>query len=276
MNSIVTTLNSLAGHYEGEGANHDGQSFMGRLWLRPAVHGQGLSLHFSATGRDGMLYHEEQSLIALNLNEKLCLWNLNTNMPGLVEHNYIRQEPRDGGLSHVFGFGNPQDRTSFREEISLDLWDNGEISYRYFWGMPGGDFMARSQVRMKQKDFTGVNHIIVMVTDMSKSIEFYEMVLGLKSKLRSDFWTEFQVGDLTLALHGGGQPRDQRQPGAHSSAAGTASISFDVEDVEKVHSDLVARGMIFTLAPTIRQNEGIKLAVGQDPDGFEICFAQRL
>ena len=34
--------------------------------------------------------------------------------------------------------------------------------------------------------------------------------------------------------------------------------------------------MKFTLSPTLRQGEGIKLAIAQDLDGFEICFAEKI
>lgn len=276
MKNVINALYVRKGEYEGQGINHEGQPFVGRLSLGPVVHDKGISLTFTATGRDGTVYHQEQSLIALNAAEKLCLWNLNTNVPGLLEHSYRREEKPDGGLSHVFGFGDPEAKNSFREEIGIDLWENGEISYRYLWGMPGGDFEPRSAVRMKRKDLAAINHIIVMVADMNKSVEFYENILGFRPKLRSDNWSELDAGNVTLALHGGGKPKDNNQTEPHESSAGVASINFDVSDVEKTYRDLAAKGVKFSLAPTLRQNEGIKLAVAQDPDGFEICFAQKL
>ncbi len=48
----------------------------------------------------------------------------------------------------TFGFNTPSDRSTFREEITLDLWPNQELSYTYSWGMPGGEFKERSGVRM--------------------------------------------------------------------------------------------------------------------------------
>ena len=124
--------------------------------------------------------------------------------------------------------------------------------------------------------FTKVNHIIVMVSNMSQSIEFYENIIGFKLKSRSDNWTEFDVGNVTFALHSGGKPKDKNDREPHESLGGTASISFDVENVEKVYRDLSAKGVKFTLSPTLRQGEGIKLAVAQDFDGFELCFAEKV
>ena len=48
---------------------------------------------------------------------------------------------------------------------------------------------------------------MIMVSDMDRSIRFYQDVLGLKLKFQSPVWTEFDVDSATLALHGGGKPQ---------------------------------------------------------------------
>lgn len=92
--------------------------------------------------------------------------------------------------------------------------------------------------------------------------------MEFKLKFRSDRWTEFDVGNISFALHGGGKPNE--------NSGGTTSIGFDVEDIEKTYQDLSAKGVTFTLSPTLRQSEGIKLAVAQDLDGFAICFTEKI
>lgn len=124
--------------------------------------------------------------------------------------------------------------------------------------------------------FQQINHIIVMVSDMGRAVEFYQSVMGFKLKFRSENWSELDAGNVTFALHGGGKRESVNESEPHSNAAGTASISFDVTDVEQTYRELSAKGVKFSLAPTLRQGEGIKLAVAQDLDGFEICFAQRI
>ena len=152
MTEIVRIISARTGEYVGEGTNHEDQSFVGLLKIFPVVKDHGVSISFTATGLDGKLFHQEQSLIAPSISEKLCLWNLNTNIPGLVEHEFRRAENLVGAdHSFVFGFGTPTATSSFREEIAIDLWQNGDISYRYSWGMPGGSFEARSAVRMQVK-----------------------------------------------------------------------------------------------------------------------------
>ena len=125
--------------------------------------------------------------------------------------------------------------------------------------------------------FKEVHYIMVTVSDMKRSIEFYRDKLGLPLKFESPGWTEFQTGASTLALHGGGKP----QPGTREAAretpyAGTCSIGFSSTDLEKTYEDLKARGVEFVMPPTRRDQEGIMLAVCADPDGLPVSFAQTL
>lgn len=149
---MLSKLNEMIGTYVGEGLNHEGQPFKGRLELQPVLAGRGFRLQFSALGRGGALYHQEDSTIAPSLQKKLTLWNFNTNTSGLVPHELRRSEAKPGAMaSLVFGFGNPDDTSTFREEISLDIWDSGSLSYTYSWGLPGGAFRERSGVRMAKE-----------------------------------------------------------------------------------------------------------------------------
>lgn len=127
-------------------------------------------------------------------------------------------------------------------------------------------------IKLKQ-----IDHVILMVENMNRSIEFYRDVLGFSLKFSSENWTEINTGATTLALHSGGKKvSSENSPAPHKSIAGTASISFNVENVDEVYSYLISKGVKFSLAPTPRPNEGIKLAIAVDPDGFEICFAEQI
>ena len=155
MKNLIQTLIDRQGTYEGRGINHEGQPFIGKFTLSPIVDGRGVAFQFIATGLDGSIYHQEQSFIAFSMAENCSLWNLNSNMPGLVEHKYLKDEDVFGAEhSYVFGFGDPNNQSAFREEITIDLWPKSsafksEITYRYAWGMPGGKFEPRSSVRMQ-------------------------------------------------------------------------------------------------------------------------------
>jgi lactoylglutathione lyase len=121
--------------------------------------------------------------------------------------------------------------------------------------------------------FKQIDYTMVIVSDMNRSVEFYRDKLGIPLKFQSPDWTEFMTGATTLALHGGGIRQEQSGPGK-DKAAGTCSIGFNVDDVDKTYEELKAKGITFVMPPTQREGEGIKLAVCVDPDGLPISFAQ--
>ena len=149
MKNLIKTLFDKAGSYEGHGINHENQTFKGVLKLIPQFEGKGLSLEFIATGEDGTIYHKEYSTIGITSMETLCLWVMSNNHPTVVKHDYVEDKPANGA-EKIFSFrcGDLNNTNSFREVVSLDLWPNGDLSYRYSWGMPGGDFKERSGARM--------------------------------------------------------------------------------------------------------------------------------
>lgn len=124
--------------------------------------------------------------------------------------------------------------------------------------------------------FKQVDYVMVVVSDMPRSVEFYRDQLGLALKFESPGWTEFQTGATTLALHGGGKPQDKKGGKPGEQMAGTCSLGFSVENLDKTFADLKAKGVIFVKPPTEQKDEGIKLAVAIDPDGLPVAFAQPL
>jgi lactoylglutathione lyase len=124
--------------------------------------------------------------------------------------------------------------------------------------------------------FEKIDYTMIIVSDMARSVEFYADKLGIPLKFQSPEWTEFDTGVTTLALHGGGVPQAATSEDARSKAAGTCSIGFNVEDLEKTYNELKFKGVTFIMAPTQRDNEGIKLAVCVDPDGLPVSFAQTI
>ena len=114
---------------------------------------------------------------------------------------------------------------------------------------------------------------MVVVSDMTRSVQFYRDTLGLKLRFDSPDWSEFDVDGNTLALHGDGKDTDGK---ADPKAAGTASICFGVKDVDAAHDALTEKGLNFVMPPTTREQEGIRLASLLDPDGFPISLVQMI
>jgi lactoylglutathione lyase len=122
--------------------------------------------------------------------------------------------------------------------------------------------------------FTQIDYTMVVVSDMARSVAFYRDILGIPLKFESPDWSEFLTGTTTLALHGGGLASDPSVKGDGDKFAGTCSIGFNVDDVDKTYEELKAKGARFVMPPAQRDGEGIKLAVCIDPDGLPIAFAQ--
>ena len=117
-------------------------------------------------------------------------------------------------------------------------------------------------------------YVMVMVSDMKRSIRFYSEILGLKLRSESPEWTEFETGDATIALHGGGAKRETPPKPKALDSAGTCSLGFVVDDLDGVFRRLKSKGVRFTMPPTEREGEGIRLAVCLDPDGLPISLSQ--
>jgi lactoylglutathione lyase len=124
--------------------------------------------------------------------------------------------------------------------------------------------------------FTRVDYIMVNVSDMRRSIAFYRDALGLSLKSESSGWSEFQTGETTLALHLAASPAPAAGASSKGPAAGTCSIGFSVENVDRIYAELQSRGVRFLMPPTDQREEGIRLVAAIDPDGLVISFASPL
>jgi len=121
--------------------------------------------------------------------------------------------------------------------------------------------------------FKQVDYVMVTVSDMSRSIKFHRDVLGIPVRFESPDWTEFETGNTTLALHGGGKTAGGK--GSRELTAGSCSIGFYVPNLDQSYNELKARGVTFVVPPTEREGEAIKLAVCLDPDGLEVSIAEQ-
>lgn len=142
--NVIKKLAELSGHYEGQGINHDKESFTGKLTLTSILEGKGIEIEYTATGKDGTYFHIEKSIISYDFSGNVKMWNLNNNSPGMAE---LEQRTTDNGV--IFGIGNINDGNTFREEIKIEL-NSSSIGYHYSWGMPGGDFTYRSGLVMNR------------------------------------------------------------------------------------------------------------------------------
>lgn len=101
-------------------------------------------------------------------------------------------------------------------------------------------------------------HAIKFVDDMDRAVAFYRDTLGLTLRFASPFWSEFETGAVTLALH----PASERNP------AGSTQVGFTTPGLEAIYAGREAAGLTFTAAPV--DEHGTLLSRILDCEGAEI------
>lgn len=106
--------------------------------------------------------------------------------------------------------------------------------------------------------------VMVVVSDMTRSVAFYRDVLGLPLRYQTPEWSEFDVGGVGLGLH---------LAGPHLPVNPQVGISFGfyTNDIAATVAELTGRG-----ATIARQNEeefGTLVEI-QDPDGYTVQICQ--
>ncbi|MBC7541828.1 MAG: hypothetical protein H7338_03775 [Candidatus Sericytochromatia bacterium] len=145
MTDVIAALATYQGQYRGEGVNHEAEPFIGEMNVQQVVNTKGISVRYTATGLNRTVYHEEHTVIGPGAKGTAVLWTLNSNAPSVLEHGLrFDGTDADGMRQIVFGYGDPNDETRFRETITLELFSDGTLGYHYAWGMAGGTFRKRS------------------------------------------------------------------------------------------------------------------------------------
>ena len=104
-------------------------------------------------------------------------------------------------------------------------------------------------------------YAIKFVADMDAAVAFYRDTLGLTVRFASPFWSEFETGDVTLALH----------PASETNPAGRVQIGFSVPDLPAIHAARAEAGLTFTDPP--REEHGTLLSRILDSEGAEISLS---
>jgi lactoylglutathione lyase len=113
--------------------------------------------------------------------------------------------------------------------------------------------------------FNRVGAVILLVSNMEKSVKFYRDTLGLPIKTKSKDWTEFFNNDTVMALH----------PAKKKSNIKTDSdmlVGFEVGDLEATVKKLKEKKVKFFKKP--KEEPFGKHAIVQDPDGHLISIAE--
>lgn len=106
--------------------------------------------------------------------------------------------------------------------------------------------------------------VILSVTDLNRSIEFYRDRLGLKLSSTNEDFAFFDGGGVTIALRGG-------RPKADPADLASTEIAFGVEHVKPAYQALTKAGVTFKREPRIVT--GTTWATDfRDPDGHVLSI----
>ncbi len=114
--------------------------------------------------------------------------------------------------------------------------------------------------------FRKVGAVILLVSNMEKSIKFYSETLELPVKTRSNDWTEFFNNDTVLALHPAPKKKSMLKRGS-----GTL-VGFEVTDLDSTVKRLREKRVKFFKKP--KEEPFGKHAIVKDPDGHLISIAE--
>jgi len=106
-------------------------------------------------------------------------------------------------------------------------------------------------------------HIMLMVKDMSATVEFYSEGLGLEVTKSSPGWSELDAGGTTIALHAAPE---------NGQSGSSPILSFHVDDIHKTIAALEKRGA--TMEGRLREPSFGKVAAMRTPDGSILSLLQ--
>jgi len=116
-----------------------------------------------------------------------------------------------------------------------------------------------------------LSYVIVLVSDMDRSVAFYRDVVGLPLRFQSPGWSELATDGATLALHRGEAP-DAVAESVPDDRAGGCRPGLAVPDLDAFHQRMTERDVPCVQPPT--QVFGARVAQYRDPDGLVISVGE--
>lgn len=111
--------------------------------------------------------------------------------------------------------------------------------------------------------FRKVGAVILLVSDMDRSVDFYKNVLGLELKSKSNEWIEFVKSGTVIALHPT-KFKNLKKDGV--------MIGFKVSNLDDVYKKLKGKNVKFV--KELKEEEFGKHTIIQDPDGYMISIVE--
>ena len=104
-------------------------------------------------------------------------------------------------------------------------------------------------------------YAIKFVADMDAAVAFYRDTFGLAVRFATPFWSEFETGEVTLALH----------PASDANPAGAVQIGFTAPNLPELYAARAENGLSFADPP--REEHGTLLSRILDCEGAEVSLS---
>jgi lactoylglutathione lyase len=114
--------------------------------------------------------------------------------------------------------------------------------------------------------FNRIGAVILLSSDMKRSIKFYKDVLGMELKQRSKDWVEFSRQGTVLALH----PTKKKRMKKNNSML----VGFNISDLQALCNGLKKKKVKFYKKITTEKFG--KHAIIKDPDGHLISLVEMI
>ena len=112
-----------------------------------------------------------------------------------------------------------------------------------------------------------LDHLVLTVADLGKTVDFYTRVLGMEAVTFGGGRTALTFGRSKINLHQAGH---EFEPKAHRATPGSADVCLIVEDsLDDVVAELTATGVAIVEGPVDRTGATgpIRSVYVRDPDG---------
>jgi len=124
-----------------------------------------------------------------------------------------------------------------------------------------------------------IAHTMLRVTDLERSLRFYEDALGMHLLRRKDY----PEGRFTLAFVGFGDEREEAvlelthnwDVSAYDIGTGFGHIALEVDSAKAACDAVAAQGGKVTRAAGAMKHGTTIIAFVEDPDGYKIEFIER-
>jgi catechol-2,3-dioxygenase len=114
-----------------------------------------------------------------------------------------------------------------------------------------------------------VDTLILMVSNLDRSVDFYKNILKLSLRLQSPTWAEFVVGETHLALHQNSHIKFSKKD---RSSIQNIIFQFEVDNLED-HIEFLRLHRI-ELVGEVSDSKYARYAYFEDPDGYILGFCE--